>query len=221
MFSLSTSPCLHLCFILLPLVWPNPSFFINLEILLLLLVVRMPIHSCPWLAINCSPLATSPTQRHPTDQVTYLHRRHQQHQPTRLIQVPPSPQACWAVRHLLLQIWWKVVIYILCCKNLDLYIYACCLVCRRQSRRSRLLPSPFLGRTTRTSTIPGSTSFNSPAFPLLVLGWFLGLIRNRCCFLLMDAIVLNFVSPKFWSKDCERFLSTACYPKHDDGSLLT
>ncbi len=25
--------------------------------------------------------------RHPTDQVTYLHRRHQQHQPSRLIQI--------------------------------------------------------------------------------------------------------------------------------------
>jgi hypothetical protein len=36
-----------------------------LEILLLLLVVRIPIHSCPWLAINCSPLATSPTQDTP------------------------------------------------------------------------------------------------------------------------------------------------------------
>jgi hypothetical protein len=59
--------------------------FTYLEIPLLLFVVRIPIHSCPWLAIKCSPLATSPTQGHPTDQVTYLHRRHQQHQPSCLI----------------------------------------------------------------------------------------------------------------------------------------
>jgi hypothetical protein len=26
-----------------------------------LLVVRMPIHSCPWFAINCPPFAASPT----------------------------------------------------------------------------------------------------------------------------------------------------------------
>ncbi len=51
-----------------------------------LLVMRIPIHSCPWLAINRSPLAASPTPRHPTDQVTYLHRRHQQRQPYCLTQ---------------------------------------------------------------------------------------------------------------------------------------
>jgi hypothetical protein len=65
----------------------DPPFCLTyLEISLLLLVVRIPIHSCPWLAINCSSLATSPTPRHPTDQVTYLHRRHQQHQLSCLIQ---------------------------------------------------------------------------------------------------------------------------------------
>jgi hypothetical protein len=53
--------------------------FTYLENQLLLLMVRIPIHSCPWFSINCSPLAASPTPRHPTDQVTYLHRRHQQH----------------------------------------------------------------------------------------------------------------------------------------------
>ncbi len=30
------------------------------------------------------PLLLNPPRRHPTDQVTYLHRRHQQHQPSRL-----------------------------------------------------------------------------------------------------------------------------------------
>jgi hypothetical protein len=30
-----------------------------------MLVVRIPIHSCPRFAINCSPLATSPTPTHP------------------------------------------------------------------------------------------------------------------------------------------------------------
>jgi hypothetical protein len=60
--------------------------FTYLEILLLLLLVQIPIHSCPWLAINFSPLAASPTPRHPIDQDTYLHRRHQQHQPSRLTQ---------------------------------------------------------------------------------------------------------------------------------------
>ncbi len=54
---------------------------------LLLLVMQIPIHSCPWFAITCSPLAASPTPRHPTDQVTYLHRRHQQRQLFRLTQL--------------------------------------------------------------------------------------------------------------------------------------
>jgi hypothetical protein len=49
-------------------------------------MMQIPIHSCPTLAINCSPLAASPTPRHPTDQVTYLHRRHQLCQPSRLTQ---------------------------------------------------------------------------------------------------------------------------------------
>ncbi len=35
-----------------------------------LLVVRIPIHSCPWFAINCSPFATSPTPTQLIDQVT-------------------------------------------------------------------------------------------------------------------------------------------------------
>ncbi len=40
--------------------------FTYLENQLLLLMVRIPIHSCPWFAINCSPLPASPTPRHPT-----------------------------------------------------------------------------------------------------------------------------------------------------------
>jgi hypothetical protein len=73
-------PVLHLS---TPLTLP---LFTYLENQLFLLVVQIPIHSCPWFAINCSPLAASPTPRHPTDQVTYLHRWHQQHQLSRLIQ---------------------------------------------------------------------------------------------------------------------------------------
>ncbi len=36
------------------------------------------------------PLLLSPPRRHPADQVTYLHRQHQQHQPSRLIQEIPQ-----------------------------------------------------------------------------------------------------------------------------------
>jgi hypothetical protein len=45
-------------------------FFTYLENQLFLLVVQKPIHSCPWFDINCSPLAASPTPKHPTDHVT-------------------------------------------------------------------------------------------------------------------------------------------------------
>jgi hypothetical protein len=69
-----------------PLLYDLTPLFTYLENQLLLLVVQIPIHSCPWFAINCSPLAASPTSRYPTDQVTYLHRRHQQCQPSRLTQ---------------------------------------------------------------------------------------------------------------------------------------
>ncbi len=72
---------------LFPLFRDPTLLFTYLEILLLLLVVRIPIHSCPWFAINCSPLAALPTPRHPIDQVTYLQRQHQQHQPSHLTQV--------------------------------------------------------------------------------------------------------------------------------------
>ncbi len=85
-FFSQSSPLLPaLALILPPFIWLNPSFYLLGEPVLLL-VMRIPIHSCPWFAINCSPLATSPTPRHPTDQVTHLHRRHQQRQPFRLTQ---------------------------------------------------------------------------------------------------------------------------------------
>ncbi len=78
------------CFPLLPqfcsLLYGLTPLFTYLENQLLLLVMRISIHTCPWFAINCSPLAASPTPRHPTDQVTYLHRWHQQRQPFRLTQ---------------------------------------------------------------------------------------------------------------------------------------
>ncbi len=88
-FSQSSPLFPALALILPPFIWLNPSFYLLGEPVLLL-VMRIPIHSCPWFAIkfaiNCSPLATSPTPRHPTDQVTHLHRRHQQRQAFRLTQ---------------------------------------------------------------------------------------------------------------------------------------
>ncbi len=51
----------------------------------------------PWFAINCSLLAASPIPRHPTDQVTYLHRRHQQHQLSHLIQYFCTETRCTIV----------------------------------------------------------------------------------------------------------------------------
>ncbi len=80
--SLSTHPLASRSCFILPLSYDSTLLFTYLEILLLLLVVQIPIHSCPWFAINCSPLAASPTPRYPVDQVTYLHRWHQQHQPS-------------------------------------------------------------------------------------------------------------------------------------------
>jgi hypothetical protein len=64
--SLASRPCF-----ILPLSHDPTLLFTYLEILLLLLVVQIPIHSCPWFVINCSPLAASPTPWHPIDQVTY------------------------------------------------------------------------------------------------------------------------------------------------------
>jgi hypothetical protein len=85
--SLSTHPLASCSCFILPLSYDSTLLFTYLEILFLLLVVRIPIHSCPWIAVNCSPLAASSTPRHPIDQVTYLHRQHQQHQPSRLTQI--------------------------------------------------------------------------------------------------------------------------------------
>ncbi len=50
-------PCFPFCPNLPPFIWLIPSFY--LENQLLLCVVQIPIHSCPWFAINCSPLAAS------------------------------------------------------------------------------------------------------------------------------------------------------------------
>jgi hypothetical protein len=86
--SLANPPLTSRSCVNLPLfIWPNPSFYLLGEPASLL-VMRIPIHSYPWFAINCSPLAASPTPRHPTDQFTYLHRRFQHtHQLFRLKQV--------------------------------------------------------------------------------------------------------------------------------------
>jgi hypothetical protein len=92
---LSTHPLAsRICFIL-PLPYDSTLLFTYLQILLLLLVVQIPIHSCPWFAINCSPLAASPTPRHPIDQVTYLHRRHQQHQVSSLTHLHIDQKNNW------------------------------------------------------------------------------------------------------------------------------
>jgi hypothetical protein len=72
-----------------PLLRDSTPLFTYLENQVLLFMVRIPILSCPWFAINCSPLAASPTPRHLTYQITYLHRRHQQRQPSCLTQVAP------------------------------------------------------------------------------------------------------------------------------------
>jgi hypothetical protein len=54
---------------------PNPLLPVILLFYLLgepasLLMVRIPIQSCPWSANNYPPFASSPTLSHPTDQVT-------------------------------------------------------------------------------------------------------------------------------------------------------
>ncbi len=74
MISCQPTPLLPVLALSCPLSNDPTLLFTYLEILLLLLAARTPIHSCPWFAINCSLLAASPTPRHPTDQVTYLHR---------------------------------------------------------------------------------------------------------------------------------------------------
>jgi hypothetical protein len=42
----------------IPFLHISPPLFTYLEIPLLVIVVRMSIHSRPWLVINCSPLAS-------------------------------------------------------------------------------------------------------------------------------------------------------------------
>jgi hypothetical protein len=95
--SLSIHPLLPDLTSICPFLRNTTPLFTYLEILLLLFMVRIPIHSCPWFAINCSPRAASPTPRYPTDQVTYLHRRHQQHQPSHLtqVQIPATFRNCF------------------------------------------------------------------------------------------------------------------------------
>ncbi len=41
-----------------------------------MIVVRISIHSHPWIVINCSPLSFNPSRRRPMVYVTCLHRRH-------------------------------------------------------------------------------------------------------------------------------------------------
>ncbi len=75
-----------LALILLPFIWLNPSFYLLGEPA----SFAHDANTHPLLSLVCyqlfSPCCyTHP--RHPTDQVTYLDRRHQQHQPFRLTQV--------------------------------------------------------------------------------------------------------------------------------------
>jgi hypothetical protein len=91
------TPLLPVLALTCPLLFDLTPLFTYLENQLLLLVVQIPIHSCPWFAINCSPLAASPTPRHPTDQVTYLHRRHQQHRLSHPTQVPTDARTIQAI----------------------------------------------------------------------------------------------------------------------------
>ncbi len=88
------TPLLPVLALTCPLSYELTPLFTYFENQLVLLVVRMPIHSCPWFAIKCSPLAASPTPRHPTDQVKNLHRRHQQCQPSPLTQYRIFSRKC-------------------------------------------------------------------------------------------------------------------------------
>jgi hypothetical protein len=90
------TPLLPVLALICTLLYDLTPLFTYLENQLLLHVMRIPIQSCPWFAINCSPLAASPTPRHPTDQVTYLHRRNQQRQPFCLTQFQLTRRGqCW------------------------------------------------------------------------------------------------------------------------------
>ncbi len=66
---LTTSLAPHCLLFLLATPHLLPTFYLLGEPAILL-VARIPIYSCPWFAINCSPLATSPALTHPIDQVT-------------------------------------------------------------------------------------------------------------------------------------------------------
>ncbi len=81
------TPLLPVLALICPFLYDLTPLFTHLENQLILLMMRIPIHSCPWFAINCSPLSASTTPRHPTDQVTYLHRQHQQRQTFGLTQL--------------------------------------------------------------------------------------------------------------------------------------
>jgi hypothetical protein len=69
-YSVTLEMWLHInpapCSSLPPPLYLTP-LFTHLENQFFLLVVRIPIHSCPWFAINCSPFAVSPTLTHTTD----------------------------------------------------------------------------------------------------------------------------------------------------------
>jgi hypothetical protein len=70
-------PLLHAPFPF-PCVMTHP-FFTYLEIPLLAIAVRMPIHTRPWLVIDCPPLAPyppTPFLTAPTGHVTCFQRQH-------------------------------------------------------------------------------------------------------------------------------------------------
>jgi hypothetical protein len=66
---LSTHPLASRPCFILPLLHDPNLLFTYLEILLLLLVVRITVHSCPWFAINCPPLLLHPPQGTPQNKL--------------------------------------------------------------------------------------------------------------------------------------------------------
>jgi hypothetical protein len=60
-------------FLLQSIPYSLSSHFDLLGELTSLLIVQIPIHSCPWSANNCPPFASYSTLSHPTDQVTLIH----------------------------------------------------------------------------------------------------------------------------------------------------
>jgi hypothetical protein len=68
----------------------NPFFLLTWRSCFFCSWWEYPSTLVPGLLSTALPLLLHPPQGNPTDQVTYLHRRHQQHQPSRLTHYPHS-----------------------------------------------------------------------------------------------------------------------------------